>query len=195
MTDIIKLAYEHGQMQALLDLGLEKDAGWRDILRHPIKSMKAGLGNREAQSFLANKVNLKAESALASAEAKAQAAKAFRQQTDAADLDAAIRAHMDSLNSTEIGKLSRGEAQLPKQFQDHYLRVHGKEMYPAPAANTNPNPNPNPNKNKKSNKDFTGWMKNNPVPTALGGAALGAGALYGINEYNREPSLLERIGL
>ena len=200
MTDIIKLAYEQGQSQALSDFGLHKEAAsWRN----PIRTIGKWFNNPQDVAFFANKANDRAGAALSRAEAAAQAAGAARQATDATSLNAAIRAHLNTLDDAAALQFSKGNLKLPQEIQDQYLRVHGKGMYENPSINARnkrklmskrgPSADPEVVPENADGSGFLGFMKQHPIGTILGGTALGGGTMYALSP-KKEPSFFERIG-
>jgi hypothetical protein len=194
MTDIIKLAYEQGQMQALDDLGLNKEAS---LFRNPLRTIGKWFNNPDDVAFFANKANQEAGALLSKTEAAAEAARAARQATDSASLNAAIRAHLNTLDDAAALQFSRGNLKLPREIQDQYLRVHGRGMYDNPAiparrkrkilSDRNPAPGPELAPDEAAGGGLMGFMKENPIGTILGGTALGGGAMYALTP-KKEPS-------
>lgn len=190
MTDIIKLAYEQGQMQALADLGLDKEANIRNILRHPIRSLKASLGNPEEIKFFANKLRATTDADELAALASAAKAKQVNQAADLADLNANIRAELSKMNPQQLSMLSQGKHTLPQPILDQYLRVHGTPFTPPVQQVQQAVQQAAPATRFDKAKD---WMKANPIPTALGAGVLGAGGVYGVQKATEDNSFSGRL--
>lgn len=192
MTDIIKLAYEQGQMQALADLGFDKEANIRNILRHPIRSIKASLGNPEEIKFFANKLRSATDADELAALAAAAKAKQVNQVADLADLNANIRAHLSKMSPQDLSMLSQGTYTMPKAIQDQYLRVHGTPFTPPPVQQVQQQVQQQAAPATRFDK-AKDWMKANPIPTALGAGVLGAGGVYGVQKATEDNSFSGRL--